>query len=440
MENKTTLITKGSFTFGPRLKFLMLTFALIVFYTTLLFSATIYIDPSYTGSTQNGAMSTPYKSWTSVTFSNGNSYLQKKGTTYNSSSQIFINSKTNVIIGAYGTGDKAKFSYTGSGYAFRVENSSYCTIQDFEVDGNINANSLVYVAGTSSNYSNNIKIQNCHLHNAHNTNTAGFGVLGWYNNNLKLLNTEIHNVAIDGLYLAYNINLEVGYCNIYDLNRRYFVNTNQSASSGDGIQLDGNYDGFHIHHTIIDRSNGAGNKHNLILNSLGSSNNATGILEYNTFITPGNVTSAVSIVRGNGIITRYNTFKGSTGALRLGADSKNNLVHNNLFYNCSYGVAVTYIYDGNASHPCTGTQVYNNVFYNTGRHISLDKTNVVSRNNIHYRTNSTDVAIYNYGGGSWTISHNCYSSAAAAGAPGTGSSPVIGDPKFVNPSTFDFHL
>ncbi|MCB5296178.1 MAG: hypothetical protein LHW52_06485, partial [Candidatus Cloacimonetes bacterium] len=115
MENKTTLITKGSFTFGPRLKFLMLTFALIVFYTTLLFSATIYIDPSYTGSTQNGAMSTPYKSWTSVTFSNGNSYLQKKGTTYNSSSQIFINSKTNVIIGAYGTGDKAKFSYTGSG-------------------------------------------------------------------------------------------------------------------------------------------------------------------------------------------------------------------------------------------------------------------------------------------------------------------------------------
>lgn len=48
--------------------------------------------------------------------------------------------------------------------------------------------------------------------------------------------------------------------------------------------------------------------------------------------------------------------------------------------------------------------------------------------------------IYDYGGGSWTIDNNCYASAAVAGTPGTGNSPVIGDPLFVEAADKDFHL
>ena len=441
MENKTTLITNGSFTFGPKLKFLTLTFALIVFYTTLLFSATIYIDPSSNNSNPNGSMSNPYKSWAGVNFVNGNSYVQKRGTTYTSSSYIYINGRNNITIGSYGTGSLPKFSYTGSGHAFRLENSSSCIIEDFDVNGNTNAVSLVYVSGTSGNYASNNIIRNCNLYNAHNSNNGGFGIYGFYNHNLKMLNTDIHNVALDGVYLKFATNLEIGYCNIYDINSRYFSNSNQTYSSGDGVQLDGTYNGFHIHHTTIDRTNGAGNKYNLILNSAaGLSDNATGIIEYNTFINSDNIAYAVLIERGNGIITRYNTFKGSTGGIRLGgAYTKNNLIHHNIFYNCTTGVGIGYTYP--SAGPCTGTKVYNNVFYHvTSYHIWVDKTNVVTRNNIHYRTNDSGVALYNYGGGSWTISNNCYGTSATAGSPGAGSGAVTGNPLFINPSTYNFRL
>ncbi|MDD2526927.1 MAG: cadherin domain-containing protein, partial [Lentimicrobiaceae bacterium] len=409
--------------------------------TSIYAQNTYYIDPSYTGTTQNGAMSTPYKSWTSVTFSNGNTYLQKRGTTYSSSTQLFINGKTYVTIGAYGSGDRPKFSYTGTGHAIRIQSSANCIFQDFEVNGNVNAVSLVYVSGTSGDYTSDITINNCDLHNAHNGNNAGFGIYGFYNNGLKILYTDIHNVALDGMYLKFEPNIEIGYCNIYDINRRFFNNSNQTYSSGDGIQLDGTYDGFHIHHTTIDRTNGAGNKYSLILNSApGLSDNAFGIIEYCTFINGSNVAEAVLIERGKGIITRYNTFKGNTGGLRLGgAYTSDNIIHNNVFYNCTKGIGIGYSYP--SVGPCNGTKVYNNVFYHvTNYHIWVDKTNVVARNNIHYRTNDSGVALYNYGGGSWTLSHNCYSSAAAAGSPGTGTNPVIGNPLFIDAANYDFHL
>jgi hypothetical protein len=441
MENKRSITGGGISNNKPRFLFLAFTILLLVFYSSILFSATIYIDPTFTGSTRNGSITNPYSSWTSFTLVSGNTYLQKKGTTYTSSTQISIDAKSNITLGSYGTGNRPVFSYTGSGYAFRVQNSSNCTIQDFEVNGNVNAHSLVAVIGSSSNYTSNITINNCVLHNAHNTNNAGFGIYGFYNNNLSILNTVIHNVAIDGIYLANIPGVEIGQSHIYNINRRFFVNSNQTYSSGDGIQLDGNYNGFHIHHTIIDRTNGAGNKFNLILNSApGTSDNASGIIEYCTFINGSNVAAAVHIERGNGIITRYNTFQGNTLGLRIaGAYTTNNLIHNNIFYNCTSGVGVGYTYP--SVGPATNTKVYNNVFYRVSNyHIWVDKTNVDSRNNIHLRGTDNGVAIYNYGGGSWTIRNNCYGTSATAGTPGTGSNPVIGNPLFVNLSNYDFHL
>jgi parallel beta-helix repeat protein len=403
----------------------------------------VYIDPTYSGP-ESGAIEQPYNAWTDVTLASGNTYLQKRGTTYASATQIHINSKANVTVGAYGSGSRPVFSYTGSGYAIRVDSSSNCTVAHFEVNGNSNAVALVGVNGTSGAYTESITIDNCLLYNAHNSNNAGFGVYGWYNNRLKVLRVVMHNVALDGMYMRSNPDIEIGYCRIYDINRRYFSNPNESVSSGDGIQLDGDYNGFHIHHTTLDRTTGAGNKFNLILSSAaGVSDNATGILEYCTFITDATVSSAVHIERGNGIITRYNTFQGSTQGIRLGGSAtKNNLIHNNVFYDCVRGVGVGYTYSGTAPvGPCTGTKIYNNVFYHvTGYHIWVDKTAVETRNNIHMRATDPGVALYNYGGGSWTLANNCYSDAGAAGTPGTGSSPVIGDPLFVNAAARIFRL
>ncbi|MHC1775972.1 MAG: cadherin domain-containing protein, partial [Lentimicrobium sp.] len=402
---------------------------------------TIYIDPTNVASGQNGTISNPYDSWTDFSLVSGNTYLQKRGTTYTSSTNIYIGSKSNIIIGTYGSGNRPIFSYTGSAYAFHVEYSSGCTIENFEVNGNTNAHSLIRINGAQGNETNNITINNCLLYNAHNTNNAGFGIHGGRNNNLSILNTEMHNIALDGMYLSNCLNLEIGYCNIYDMNRRYFSNPNQTYSSGDGIQLDGNYNGFHLHHTIVNRTNGAGNKFNVILASaVGTSENAFGIIEYCTFVTDNNVTTALQIEMGNGIITRYNKFMGSTQGMRLGgAYTSNNLIHNNIFSNCTSGIGIGYKYP--SVGPATNTKVYNNVFYHVSNyHIWLDKTYVETRNNIHVRTTDAGVAIYNYGGGTWSISNNCYSSSATAGTPGTGTNPVIGDPLFVSPSTGNFNI
>jgi hypothetical protein len=81
------------------------------------------------------------------------------------------------------------------------------------------------------------------------------------------------------------------------------------------------------------------------------------------------------------------------------------------------------------------------VFYHVSQyHITVDKSNVESRNNIHMRTTDAGVALYNFGGGSWTLSNNCYSNAATAGTPGTGTNPVIGDPLFISPATGNFNI
>jgi hypothetical protein len=440
MKNTSNVANQEQISISPKLRFLALTVLLVLFYSSLLFSATIYIDPTNTASGQNGTITNPYNSWTAFSVVNGNTYLQKRGTTYTSSTQILLSSKSNIFIGAYGTGNRPKFSYTGTGYAFRIESSSYCTIDNFEVDGNVNAHSLVGIIGSTGNYTQSNTINNCLLYNAHNTNTAGFGIHSFYNNNLSILNTEIHNVAIDGMYLRYNTNVEIGYCNIHDVNKRYFINPDQTFSSGDGIQFDGNYNGFHLHHTIVDRTDGAGNKFNVIFNSgPGISDNATGIIEYCTFINSANVAWAVHIERGNGIIIRYNNFQGTTLGLRIaGAYTSNNLIHNNIFQNCVDGIRVGYT---TSVGPATGTKIFNNVFYHVSQyHITVDRTNVEVRNNIHMRTTDNGVALHNFGSGTWTISNNCYSSTAVAGTPGTGSNPVIGNPLFISPSTGNFNI
>ncbi|MGV8162323.1 MAG: cadherin domain-containing protein [Candidatus Nanoarchaeia archaeon] len=405
---------------------------------------TVYIDPTYNGANgpEDGSINAPFNSWTDFTIQNGGEYLQKRGTTYSSSTQIFVNSKNNVAIGVYGVGARPLFNYTGTGYAVRIQASNNILFEGFEVNGNGGAHSLVGVVGTSSSYLSGVVINDCVLHNAHNANNAGFGIHASYSNGLKILNTTIHNVAVDGMYMRYTPNVEIGHCNVYDINRRYFVNPNQLYSSGDGIQLDGYYNGFHIHHTIINRTNGAGNKFNLILASAGASINATGILEYNTFINDANVAWAVHIEHGRGIVTRYNTFMGSTLGLRLGgAYTSNNLIYGNLFYNSVDGLRIGYTYP--AVGPAVNTSVFNNVFYNVSQyHMTVDRASVVAKNNIHLRPAgvSTGVALYSFASGSWVLSNNLYGDNATAGTPGTGANAVIGDPLFVNAAGKDFHL
>ena len=376
---------------------------LIMLITLTGFSTTVYIDPSKHTAGENGTKAKPFDSWQDVELTNGNTYLQKAGTTYTSSVQIWVKQHS-VKIGSYGTGSRPIFSYTGSGYAFRVS-ASFCTIENFEVNGNLTAFALVGVQGSTGEYWQNVTINNCLLTNAHNQNNGGFGIHAAYTRKLSILNTEIRNVALDGIYAAYSPMIEIGYCLVIDINRRYFSNADQVYSSGDGIQLDGYYNGFKIHHTTVDRTNGAGNKFNVILASkVGISNKATGIIEHCTFRTGANVSTAVQVEMGRGIIIRYNKFKGSTQGLRLGGGyTSGNLIYGNEFSGCTSGVGVGFKYPNIG--PATGTKIYDNSFKSISLYrIWTDKAIVETCNN---ESDGTGVPEYNYGGGTFKTIANC---------------------------------
>jgi len=374
-------------------KFLTITALILI---SLIAQAVTYIDPSAKVA-GDGSVLSPFKAVPSVI--TAGEYRIKAGTTITTSQQLYIKT-AGVYIGKYGKGVAPKINYTGTGAAIRIE-ASNVTIDSIEVDGNRNAHSLVCVMGSVNNYLTGIVIQNCNLHNAHNPNNAGFGLYSWYTDGLVIQNTYIRDVAIDGAYCRNTPNIQFRAVYISDINKRYFANKDQKYSSGDAIQLDGYWDGFLIAHCDIRRTNGAGNKFNVILASAaGVSDNATGVIEYCTFETDYTVTSAVLIERGRGIIVRYNTFEGSTQGIRVaGKYCKDVEIYGNIFINCSNGVGVGATYPG--GYPATGTKVYDNEFLNISKyHIWTDKATVLIWDNLH-DGKAGSIVNYNYGGGSF---------------------------------------
>ncbi|MGV8162327.1 MAG: choice-of-anchor Q domain-containing protein [Candidatus Nanoarchaeia archaeon] len=418
---------------------------------------TIYIDPTYNvaNGASDGTIEHPYVAWTQVTFQNNRRYLQKRGTMYTSSSKILLYLRSNVSVGAYGSGERPIFNYTGSqhNYSFQFNQCTDCSIENMRLTAP-SSSGLIAIIGMGSDSGGflggtRISVIGCEVWRAGSDSSEAMGIRAG-GNSVKILNTTIHDISIDGIFARDTPGIEIGYSNIYNINRRYFSSAIETDSSGDGIQLNGIYDGFHIHHTIINRTNGAGNKFSLILNSAeGVSDNAGGILEYNTFVNDASIVWAVHIERGNGIITRYNTFMGVTEGLRIaGQYTSNNLIHNNIFYGCTKGVGF-----GFAAHPGVD-KIYNNVFYNfTGYntvngvpyppfHVWVQQgANVEMKNNIHLRGNDVAVALYKWGGlGNVTITNSLFGNTETAGASGTGTNAVIGNPLFVNAAAKDFHL
>ena len=376
------------------------TLTTILILLSLIVQAVTYIDPS-SKVAGDGSANSPYK-MLPATFTSGE-YRIKAGTTVATSQQLYIRT-AGVYIGKYGKGVAPKFNYTGTGYAIRIE-ASDVTIDSIEVDGNRNAHSLVFVMGSVNNYLTGIVIQNCNLHNAHNSNNAGFGLYSWYTDGLVIQNTYIRDVALDGAYCRNTPNIQFRGVYISDVNKRYFVNTNQKYSSGDAIQLDGYWDGFLIAHCDIRRTNGAGNKFGVILNSAaGVSDNATGVIEYCNFQTDAAVSTMVHIERGRGIIVRYNSFEGATQGIRVaGMRCKDIEVYGNIFLNCSNGVGVGATYPG--GYPATGTKIYDNTFKSIAMYrIWSDKAIVETCNN---ESDGTGVPEFNYGGGTFKTTVNC---------------------------------
>lgn len=410
-------------------RFILLTVLLVLVYSTMLFSATIYIDPTNTASNQNGTITNPYNSWSKVTFTNGDTYLQKSGTTFTTNSSISITNKSNITLGSYGTGSDAKIVASGTGYyIINITSSSNIIVTDLEITSSGSWKSGVIIQGTNS--SNNL-VTNSLIHNTE----WGVRILTTSSGN-KVMHSTIHNIGDDGIYVKDASSIEIGFCNIYDVNKKFLINPDQSYSAGDGIQIAStNSVNFNIHDNIIDHSS-MGNKFCIIV----WGGNFTGIIENNTLIgTPS--TSGIYISPTTSTVTvRYNTIKNSNYGIYSYAQNLD--AYYNVFSENKSGINILPSYSLNAR---------NNVFYNninTGVS-ATSNTNVTLKNNIFQinsgakainaqGTISSNNNIFNQEQSGFINGHSTLN--AWKNASGNDAASLVGNPNFASPSSGDFHL
>ncbi len=418
---------------NSKLIFLILTVLLTLFYTSIIFGATIYVDPTYNASTQNGSITNPYNSWSKVTWTNGNSYLQKRGTSASFSGSITITGRSNITLGAYGEGNRPRIIKTsGSGHVIDLTTVSNCTIRDLEISSTSNATTGVLIDGYGTAISSNNLIDNCEIHHCE----WGVRIISAAAGN-KILNSTIHTTRDDGVYINGVLNIEIGYCNIYNVNTNYFVNQNESYSAGDNIQLvSTNNMVFNIHHNTLDHSS-TGNKFCLI--SAGET--YSGVIEHNTMIgNSANVTSCIYLGNTNKTITvRYNTLKDANYGIYSYANNLqfyyNQVIRNNQGLSIMTNKSLTAL---------------NNVFYNNrGSCIgAISNTSVTSRNNIFhisgngarvYSCNSSIVSDYNNFNTQQSNFLNGHSTLASwRSASGNDAHSFVNNPIFMNTGNDDF--
>jgi hypothetical protein len=373
-----------------------------------------FIDPSSSSGMPDGSRANPLSAWPSR-LTSGRTYLQRRGTTYETSDLIEFVDDT--LMGAYGVGARPRITASG-GHLTNGYRRGGVTIRDLALE-NPGGTSLIYFnnGGTTPNV-----VDNCELSGAEwairMTGTAPRNV------GHRVLYTEIRDIADDGMYMQNADGVEIGYSHVHRVNSNWRPpTTSQTIAAGDAVQFV-RADGFHVHHSLLDRSD-SGNKFALI--AAGSSE---GIIEHNTIRGPLNTPEGgAGLYLGNDVTTvtvRFNRFERGTDAPPVHAiymHAPGTQFHGNVFNGVPVGIGCRITDSGD---PC---EIFNNVFYNVSEQIVAGR--VVARNNIFFLREG-DRAFS--GVTSVTQDHNLFSS----GAGMEGSS--VGDPMFVDAAAGDFRL
>jgi len=266
---------------------------LFVFIVSLLRSQdTIYIDPSY-GAGGNGTLAQPYDAWTDFTFTNGNTYLQKCGTTYTIGTQVYVDNKSHITLGSYGTGAKPIIHKAlGTGNIIRVQRSQTIVIDGFELVGDVDATSptgtwnAVGIDGSGHNSSptavnHDLQIKNCDIHRGYN----GIRIIranntwNWSADSILIENCNIYDIDEDGIFVSYTTYIDIIGCHFWDINMNWFKADPENGiyfqAPGDAIQLTWGTTHWKIKNNIVDRRTTAG-KFGIIV----SNNPATTTSEY----------------------------------------------------------------------------------------------------------------------------------------------------------------
>ena len=377
-----------------------------------------YIDPSYSGSGSNGSIEKPYTSWFDVNWTEGSSYLQKRGTVFETSKSVAIRAK-NVSIGAYGQGSKPIIR--------DVSNESY-KILDVYQQGNFSISnfeieSSTKVASTCAEFkgNENVYIDSCIFHG------ADWGIRFLFNKALmKIDHSVVYDTYDDGIYIKDNSpgegeyslkdSVHIQYTHVYDVNRGHYEDPD-SWAGGDCVQLD-DISGFYINNNILDRSL-TDIKFCLITGECGF-----GLVEDNYFkgFGPGMSNFYVHLV--DKLIVRYNVFENATYGI-FNSSGKDVDVLYNIFKDIDEVAYSANQNDGSHSN------VMNNLFINGDRAIIAWKS-IKIYNNIFYNFSGNTI----YGADDIVSDNNCYYLAKARSEENS----VLSSPEFMNFEAGDYRL
>ncbi|MFW5803912.1 MAG: right-handed parallel beta-helix repeat-containing protein [bacterium] len=326
---------------------------------------TVFIVPGSNYSYGKASNKTILVSWSMVSWKENTTYLQKRGTIDTIKIPI-VPTKNNIKIGSYGEGRKAIIYYTGFKHTIDLANLQNVTIQNLEIKSP-RATSCIRGRGKNSN---NILIDSLILMNSE----WGIRLIdNW--SGIKILYTKIFGTGDDGIYTKGVNEIEIGHCQIYDVNKKYLINKDESYSGGDCIQISSTCSGVNIHDNVLDHSS-TGNKFCIIVESDGDDNC---IIENNTFIGSFENHSLIYLKgTSRGIIIKNNVFKDAGHHAIYSHEIDHHLqINNNKFLNIKLS-AIKFPGSSNKA------VIKYNAFYNCPNPIDIKDGNAIVTNNIFF--------------------------------------------------------
>jgi hypothetical protein len=420
------------------------------YYTLPTYSGTTYyINPTPGTPAGSGSFESPYNSWAGVTFTEGCTYLQLRGTTYNSAGSITPGASgvtVGIKIGAYGdsTLAKPKIIVSNTDPVIRLSGDNIFLVKDLEIQASR------YGLGIRHDGPGEVWVYNCDIHGG----THNYWKYGptTSQGTVKLLYSSFHDSWTDNIYGDDIEEIEIGHCNFYDCNMAYFTypgDDGSSAAPGDNIQLATAYGPltFHIHHSVIDHSS-TGHKfcfiawngytyvdtawnamNGLVTDNLIIGSRSQGFLGSNGLVYLGDMQAKDTVIFERNIFT--------DGSAAVYAESSNIRLSYNLIHNVSTGVVL--------SQARAALVLHNNTLanYSSAGVGAISSTSVISRNNAFssggayaYNPNATYDSDYNYFQG--YVSSGSTTLASWQGSSTNDDNSDTGDPLFKGVDSADY--
>jgi len=396
--------------------------------------ATIYINPTVSG-TGSGTLNDPYKSWASVTWVAGNTYLQAGDTTFNGAILVTVtgSSSNPIVLGSYDpatgartTGGVKRARLNGAGTRLTLRTSAnihWVTFDNFEVfgtDGTPGGPAIgIYLGSSETAPSDDCTVSNCWIHDINGSlfPASDCNGLTFFGSRNRIVNNLIENIPADGIWGQGSTSYIVG---------NTIRNVSKDNIRGDCIQLYGTAtlrnDNAYIAFNYLDHRNKESKQ--VIISGDATYSSGTLIESNVCLMTPyaGAIQTTCIMAEGAGSIVRDNIcFGGFNGIYLTSSNSKaiGNIVDTNT-------VGIT------QAPTATGALVAHNVCLRStylGIQADSDATFRAFNNILVSCANGVGLAGSENGNAFWLCTTN---KIARVGSPTYGALTVTSNPLFVD--------